>query len=103
MSETKEYYANGWSHFIDCINFDSNAFDSEAIEFMNEFPRHIMDFLDSRDALLEVLKDIQAAPKRLVYLDKREKISDTVHITITRQQMKNINIAITQAEKESEK
>ena len=57
MGETKEYYANGWSHFIDCINFNSSDFDAEAIEFMNEFPRHIMDFLDSRDALLEACKN----------------------------------------------
>jgi len=50
-----------------------------------------------RDALLEACKDIQAAPKRL---DKREKMGDTVHITITRQQMKNINTAIALVEKE---
>jgi len=60
MSEGKEYYANGWSHFIDCINFNSSDFDAEAIEFMNEFPRHIMNLLDSHDALLEALRQIFA-------------------------------------------
>ena len=55
---TKEFYVNGWSHFIDCINFNSSGFDSETIVFMNEIPKQIMDLFDNRDAMLDALKAV---------------------------------------------
>ena len=88
--------SDGVSDFTSIVDVETNG----RLFYEEVFPKHAEHFVkcwNSHDAMLDACKDIQAAPKRL---DKREKMGDTVHITITRQQMKNINTAIAQAEKE---
>lgn len=36
----KQFF-EGWKHFLDCVNFETSAFDATAISFMNELPKNL--------------------------------------------------------------
>lgn len=35
-------FAEGWKHYLNCINFGTSHLDAEAIRFMNEMPSKVI-------------------------------------------------------------
>jgi len=43
LLEACQAFVNGWSDFLDCIDFSSSNLDAEAIQYMNEMPGQVQE------------------------------------------------------------
>ncbi len=76
---TVQDFTDEWTHFLDCLDFETSTLDARAINFMNNFPGEVIQALATQKQLFKTFENLQSVYEQCK-LDRVEHETSHPHV-----------------------